>query len=197
MHLPHLSSALVVALALSLSACSSTPSEAEPAATPYTISSEQLTLEGTITRIDKADRVVVIRGSEGNEIEFQADADMRNFDQLEVGDKVSLDYTSAVAVDIQPAGSAEVGTTIQEGASMAAAGARPGASTNQTVTIVAEVMGVDTAANTVTVKGPRGNVVTLDVARDDLRQRLTTLKVGDKLRATFTEAIAVNVRPSP
>jgi len=197
----HLSSALAAAIALSLSACSSMPgkdaSASATASAPYTISSDQVTLEGSITRVDKTNRMVTIRGSEGNEFDFIADEDVRNFDQLQVGDRVALDYNRAVAVEIQPAGSGEVGSTVEEGESTAAVGAKPGASSTQKVTITAEVLAVDTTANTVTVKGPRGNVVTLDVVRDDLRQRLASLKVGDLLRASFTEAIAVNIRPRP
>ena len=42
-----------------------------------------------------------------------------------------------------------------------------------------------------------GNEVTLDVVRDDLRDRLKKVKVGDLLKVTLTEAIAVNVRARP
>ena len=200
MHKTHLSSALAAVIALSLSACSSTPSTDTSTSTssaPYTISSDQVTLEGSITRVDKANRTVTIRGSEGNEFDFVATDEVRNFDQLQVGDRVALDYKRAVAVEIQAAGSGQVGSTVEEGEGMVAAGAKPGTSSTEKVTITVEVLAVDTAANTVTVKGPRGNVVTLDVVRDDLRQALTTLKVGDLLRTSFTEAIAVNIRPRP
>ena len=64
------------------------------------------------------------------------------------------------------------------------------------VKTAADVVAVDTAANTVTVRGPGGNVVTLDVFREELRARLGTLKAGDLLRTTFTEAVAVNIRPA-
>ena len=67
----------------------------------------------------------------------------------------------------------------------------------QAATVVTEVTAVDTRANTITLKGPRGNEVTLDVVRDDLRDRLKKVKVGDLLKVTLTEAIAVNVRPRP
>lgn len=188
---------LPVAIALVLSACSGTPDEPAPPPSSYTLSSDQVTLEGSIVRVDKANRVVTIRGSEGNEIDFEAGPEVRNFDQLQVGDRVTLDYSNAVALEIKPAGTAGVGSSTSETSSAAALGATPGASGSETTTIVAEVMAIDTAANTVTVRGPRGNVVTLDVAREDLRGRLGTLKVGDLLQVSFTEAVAVNIRPRP
>jgi hypothetical protein len=195
MHAIRPSSLLAIALVAVLSACGST---SEPKATgPVTLSSEQVTLEGSITRVDRANRMVTLRGPEGGEVDFFAGDQVRNFDRLQVGDRVALDYSSAVALEIQPAGSAEVGATIEQGSARSPAGARPGGAVSETVTVVAEVMGVDVAANTVTVKGPRGNVATLDVVRDDLRARLPRLKVGDLLRVTFTEAVAVDIRPRP
>jgi hypothetical protein len=194
MHLIRPSSILAVALVAALSACNSTP----PAPTgPVTISSDQITLEGSITRVDHANRMITIRGPDGGEIDFFAGDQVRNFGQLQVGDRVALDYDSAVAVEIQPAGSAEVGASIQQGSSAPVAGARPGGAMSETVTVIAEVVAVDTAANTVTVKGPRGNVVELDVVREDLRAGLRRLNVGDLLRVTFDQAVAVDIRPRP
>jgi len=194
MHLIRPSSVLAIALVAALSACNSTPPEPSG---PVTISSDQVTLEGSITRVDRANRMVTIRGPEGNEVDFFAGDHVRNFDRLQVGDRVALDYNSAVAVEIQPAGSGEVGATVQQGSSTPVAGARPGGAMSRTVTIVAEVVAIDTAANTVAVKGPRGNVVTLDVVREDMRARLRTLNVGELLRLTFNEAVAVDIRPRP
>ena len=186
-------SALVVALALSVSACSTGPKQ--PAA--YDLASEQVTLEGSITRVDHANRMVTIRGPEGGEVDLFVGDQVRNFEQLKVGDRVALDYTSAVALEIKPAGSAQVGTSLEQGSSRTAKGAKPGGTTSEAVTLVAEVLAVDAAANTVTLKGPRGNVVTLDVVREDLRKGLKSLKAGDLLQVTFTEAAAVNIRPRP
>jgi len=191
-----LSSPLAIAVALTLSACSSS-STPKQAAAPVTLSSEQVTLEGSITRVDRANRMVTIRGSEGAEVDLFVSDQVRNFDQLQVGDRVAMDYTQAVAAQIEPAGSGQVGTSVEQGGSRAGAGARPGGSVSETVTVVAEVLAVDTAANTITLKGPRGNVVTLEVVRDDLRARLGSINAGDLLRVTFTEAVAVNIRPRP
>ena len=190
------SSPLAIATALALSACSSTPADTAARA-PVTLSSEQVTLEGSITRVDRANRMVTIRGSEGAELDLFVGDDVRNFDRLQVGDRVSLDYHRAIAAAIEPAGSAQVGTTVEQGGSRAGAGSRPGGSASETVTLVAEVLAVDAAANLVTLKGSRGNVVTLEVLREDLRVGLARIKAGDLLRVTFSEAVAVDIRPRP
>lgn len=195
MRLIRLSSALAagIAVAVAASACSS----AGTASAPRTISSEQVTLEGSITRVDRANRMVTIRGPEGGEVDIYVGDHVRNFEQLQVGDRVALDYTSAVALELNPAGVTEAGTTLAQGGSRSEPGARPGGTTSETVGLVTEVVAVDATANTVTLKGPRGNVVTLDVLREDLRKGLRKLKPGDLLKVTFTEAAAIAIRPRP
>jgi len=199
-----LSSSLTgVAVALALAACSSTPtadSTAPPAPAssgPFTAGSNSVTLEGTIAAVDKAGRTVTINGRDGAVLDFVASDAVRNFNQLKVGDKVALDYEEAVALELQPAGSAPVGVSSSQGGSVAAPGSRPGGSMSRTVSVVTEVVAVDPVANTIALKGPRGNTQIIAVEREDLRARLPQVKKGDLLRISYTEAVALAIRPAP
>ena len=120
---------------------------------------------------------------------------VRNFNQIHVGDTISVDYLNAVAIDVQPAGSAEPGAYIKDDKDVAKLGEKPRAGKSETVTVLAPITAIDTVKNTVTLQGPRGNQVTLDVVKPEHRARLAQLKVGDMLRVAFTEAVAVQVRP--
>ena len=102
--------------------------------------------------------------------------------------------TAAVTVDIQPAGGAEPGAYIKRDEDVARTGERPRAGAAEVVTVLAPIRAIDTKNNTITVEGPRGNVVTLDVRKPEHQARLGQLKVGDMLRVAFTEAAAVQVR---
>jgi hypothetical protein len=62
------------------------------------------------------------------------------------------------------------------------------------VTAIAKVTGVDKKAKTITLKGPRGNVVTLDVQNPD---HFKVVKVGDEVEVVYTEAVAISVEPAP
>lgn len=199
-----LSSALTgLALALAMAACSSTPAAdsaapATPASTgPFTAGANSVTLEGTIAAVDKATRTVTINGRDGAVLEFVASDAVRNFNQLKVGDKVALDYEEAVALELQPAGSAPVGVSSSQGGSVAAPGSRPGGAMSRTVSVVTEVVAVDPVANTIALKGPRGNTQIIAVEREDLRARLPNVKRGDLLRISYTEAVALAIRPAP
>jgi hypothetical protein len=62
------------------------------------------------------------------------------------------------------------------------------------VTVLADVIGVDPKKKTITLRGPKGNVVTLDVHNPD---QFKVVKKGDQVEATYTEAVAVSVEPAP
>ena len=59
------------------------------------------------------------------------------------------------------------------------------------ITAIATVTAVDKKNSTITLKGPRGNVVTLDVHNPD---QFKVVKKGDQVEAT--EALALSVEPA-
>ncbi|HKR11694.1 MAG TPA: hypothetical protein VJT15_06540 [Pyrinomonadaceae bacterium] len=65
-------------------------------------------------------------------------------------------------------------------------------SDSDSVTMKASVEAIDKTARSVTLKGPRGNLVT--VYASDTFQRFDQLKVGDVVTATFTVAVAARIR---
>jgi Cu/Ag efflux protein CusF len=71
----------------------------------------------------------------------------------------------------------------------APAGARSGGVVAQRVTVVADVLAINTRTQTLTLRGPEH---TMDVRVPDPKQ-LKLVKVGDQVVATFTEAVAVSV----
>lgn len=192
------SALLAVAVAAAMAGCSSTPAAdaASAGPTPYTAGKASVTLEGTVAAVDKANRTVTITGRDGAVLDVVASDAVRNFDQLQVGDKVALDYEEAVALELQPAGSAPVGVSTSQGASVAAPGGRPGGSMARTVSVVTEVVAVDPVAHTIALKGPRGNTQIIAVDREDLRARLPSVSRGDLLRITYIEAVALSIRPA-
>jgi Cu/Ag efflux protein CusF len=61
----------------------------------------------------------------------------------------------------------------------------------ESVTIQATIEAIDKTAKTVTLKGPKGNLVEVDASG---AARFDQLKVGDVVTATYTESLAVHVR---
>jgi hypothetical protein len=73
-----------------------------------------------------------------------------------------------------------------------AAPARAQVSDSESVTMKASIEAIDKTARTLTLKGPRGNLVALQAGEDF--KRFDQLKVGDVVTATFTLAVAARIR---
>ena len=65
-------------------------------------------------------------------------------------------------------------------------------SNSDTVTMKASIEAIDKTMRSVTLKGPRGNLVT--VSADETVKRFDQLKVGDIVTATITVAVAARIR---
>jgi hypothetical protein len=64
------------------------------------------------------------------------------------------------------------------------------------VTASAVIVAVDPDNNTITFKGPKGNVQTVTVSDPDVQQKLQNLKPGQVVQLTYTEAMAASIRPT-
>jgi hypothetical protein len=151
-----------------------------------------LHVAATITAIDKATREVTLKGPQGNEVVVQAGPDVRNFDAMKVGDAVNVEYVEALTLELHKGSTAPVARVEQGAAARAQPGTQPGGAIGRKITVLAEVMAVDTAANTVTLRGPNRTVV-LPVADP---AKLKNVAVGDRVEATYTEAVAIAVSPA-
>ena len=148
---------------------------------------------GKITAIDATTRKITVRGEEGNEVIVNAGEGVRNFSQLAVGDVITLMYRRAVAFDLQPAGSGEPGAYLDEGAVAAKPGQKPGGAVGETVTVLAPIVAIDRTNHIVSVRGPAGNIQMIDVLNPVYQKQLGKLKIGDLLRVSYTEAMAISV----
>lgn len=159
------------------------------------IEATRLSASGTIVALDTTRRLVTLRDDGGQALQVHADASVRGFERLRVGDVVTLDYLLAVAADIRPGGSLPPGAYLQEASEAPRHAGRPGARIAERVTVVAPILAVDPAANTLTIEAPGARPVTLAVESPEHRAALPGLRVGDLLRVAFTEAVAVDIRP--
>jgi hypothetical protein len=153
-----------------------------------------LQVTAQVVALDKASRTVSLKGPEGNVIDVVAGDEVKNFAQIKVGDFVVVRFVQALTLELQKTKSAAGGISAREGAVTAKPGQRPAAAAGREVTAIATVTAVDPKAKTITMKGPRGNVVTLDVQNPD---QFKVVKVGDEVQVVYTEAVAISVEPGP
>lgn len=180
--------ALSIVGALSLVACATTQPKIPVGKGIELGEAEVITAQ--VVGIDKQDRAVTLRGSQGNVTTVEVGEDVRNFDQIEVGDTVKVTYYEAVALYFGKPGtqpSADAGAVVARSEK----GEKPGLYAVGAVDISATVQAINKAERTVTLKGPDGSEATVSV--DPSMKEFDNLRVGDTIHARYTEAIAISV----
>jgi hypothetical protein len=183
---------MVLALVLGLTQLGMTADEKEKALgeKPGGIVVEAITATRTVTAVDAAKRTVTLQSGDGTVNSYKLGPEVKNFDQIQVGDMVTTTYAESVAVYVRKSdekpGADEVRTV-----EVAPKGAKPGVIVTDTVEITANVEAIDYATRTVTLKGPEGNSRTFSV--DERVKNFDNVKVGDELVIRVTEALAIKV----
>lgn len=153
------------------------------------VMAERTTVTAEVKGIDKAARQVTLQTPDGQTQTINVPPEAKNFDQIKIGDKVTMDYMRAVAVDIRPTGASKPPTE-KAMVEVAPKGEKPSGTMVRTIDLTAKVEAINPAEHTVTLKGPEGNSRTLDV---DPKINLEKIKVGDQVDVRFTEALAIKV----
>jgi hypothetical protein len=174
------------------------PAQSGPASKPAQVKDLEAKIEAVkvtavVTAIDAANRIVTLRGPEGNEFAVLADAGVKNFKQIKVGDRLVVEYFQSVVVDFQKGDGIRMVSEFDDSA-RAKAGQKPGAAALRRVTVVSNIWAVNPARGTVLIRGPYGHFA--EVKMKDAAM-LGGVKVGDQMKVTYTDAVAVGFTPAP
>jgi Cu/Ag efflux protein CusF len=177
--------ATMIAAAALLSACAATQ---KPSGRMEDVSEAR----ATVTAVDAAQRRVTLKEADGDELDVQVTDAVRNLDQIKPGDEVFITYTEALAWQVKRAGEGEPGVSTDATMSRAEAGEKPAGTVGRSVTVTATITAIDLAKGTVTITGPGGESRTIK-ARSTANLR--KVQVGDLVDITYSEAVALAVRP--
>jgi hypothetical protein len=148
-------------------------------------------LHASVSAIDPAKRSFTLKDELGNSRSFQAPAEMHNFDQLKVGDRVKAVVGVERLVYLR-----EPGEVAADGAAgvlaSAPLGSKPGLLVADTVEITATIKGMDTKLRTATLQFADGSQRTIRV-RPDVQMK--TEYLGRELVLRITTAMAIRVEP--
>jgi len=145
-----------------------------------------------VDAVDLKNRIVTLTGPEGNVFSVLVDERVKNLPQVKAGDKLVVEYYEALAVDFQKGDGIRSATVIDDSA-RAKAGQKPGAAAAVRVSLVSDVWAVNQGRGTVTVQGPYGHLTEVLLKDPAL---LGGVKVGDQMKVTMTQAVAVDVQPA-
>jgi hypothetical protein len=157
---------------------------------PGAVAVETITAAATVDAVDTAKRKVTLKFADGKTQTYKLGPEVRNFDQIKVGDQVKTTYAESIAVFVRKSNekpSADEVQTIQ----LAPKGAKPGVLMTDTFEVTAAVEAIDYKKRTVTLKGPEGNLKTVPV--DKGVKNFKNVKVGDEVVMKITEAMAIYV----
>ena len=155
-----------------------------------TITSEMRTETGTVEAIEAATRTVTLKKPDGTYVTTVAGSDIKRFDEIKIGDKVTARFYENVVVMLKRPGEPEVdtGATGTTGSEQVL----PGGTRAKQRTITATITAIDTNTPSVTFAGPNGWKYT---SRVQDKAALAKAKVGDKVDIVWTEAVLVSVEP--
>jgi hypothetical protein len=152
-----------------------------------TITGETKTVTASVEAIEKASREVTVKKPDGTYEVFYVPKDVKRFDTLKIGDKVTAKYYENMVLRLKPQGEkdhnsdSDAVTKSKEG---------PAATAAHQVTITATISAIDQKVPSITFTGPRGWTYS---SRVEDKAALAKVKVGDKVDITWTEAMIVSL----
>jgi len=167
--------------------------EKKPSGKPGVFMAEGASITATVEAIDYDKRTVDLKGPKGNVVTLKVGPEVKNFNQVKTGDRVTAKYFESTAILVRKPNEppfAEQGSSVQ----VAPKGAKPGAVAVETSEMTAVVDDINYKTRTVTLRGPQQKTVTLKV--DKSVKRFNEVKKGDEIVVRRTEAMAIDVKPA-
>ena len=146
-------------------------------------------LKATVVDVDHEKREIVLQGPHGHKDRFEIGAGVKNFDQINKGDKINIQYHESIAFALVKPGQESSGPS-------AAAGVirrpdEPGGAAVAVTSTTATIEDVNRDKRQVTLKDANGESV--EVYVDPSVGNLKNIKKGDQISLTYTKALAISV----
>lgn len=181
---------VLAAAAIALLSTLTTAAE-KPKAAAVAVAETEAVVE--LVSVDRASRVVTVRGPAGNTLTFTVPPEAQNLDRVKPGDLFKMRYVEAMALALSKGGkaSASGGQTV----ALAPKGGTPGGAIVNSKEIQTVITSLDRKTRTISVQGPLKNEMTLKVA-DEVRS-FDEMAVGDTISLTYTEALVMQMISQP
>jgi Cu/Ag efflux protein CusF len=149
---------------------------------------DMVSTTSVITAIDSGNRLVTLKNEDGTTDVIYCGPEVKRFDALKVGDKVTFRYHESVVYNITK--TTDSAPTVSLPQIVRSAGAKPGATISQQATAVVTVAAIDPKIPSVTISTSDGNKMSFKVEN---KKNIEGIKAGDKVQITYTQAFAITV----
>jgi Ni/Co efflux regulator RcnB len=161
--------------------------QAQDKAVTKTLTGEQKTVTATVESIERSSRAVTLKEENGEYVEVIVPADIKRFDTLKVGDKITAKYYENVVLRLKLPG--EKSKDTDTAAITPGTGAKAGGTAATQRTITATITHIDSKLPSITFSGPNGWKYS---SRVEDKAALAKVKVGDRVDITWTVAVLIS-----
>ena len=152
---------------------------------------EQVT--ATVTAIDAANRLVTLKGKTETDT-IKMGPEVKNFDQIKVGDLVRVTVSQGAVLSLMAPGAAPVEPSVTARGEAAPLGAKPAGDVKVSIKGTVTVTAIDMKTRVATLETAEGRKFKVKAGKD---VALDKVKVGDKVLAEFNETVGIAVEPAP
>jgi hypothetical protein len=154
------------------------------------VDNSYLLYEGDVLQVDKKTRTITFKNKEG-ESKFIAGPEITNIDQIKKGDRLSVTYQLAVAIELIKTKSDGVRSKVETNSiTNSKPNEKPAETIANKTTIIADIVEVNREKKLVSVKGPSGKITTVTVKNAVL---LADVKVGEQVKVIYYDAMAASI----
>lgn len=179
---------LAISAVLIFSGCATTQ---EPGA----IEVEKVTRTATVVNVDSAKRIITLKNEEGNTQSYVLGDNVKNFDQIKVGDIVKSSVIESVAVFVRKSGELP-DASVTKTVSVAPKGEKPGVVMTDTFEMAARVSAIDLNKGTITIDSADGSTKTFPI--DKTEKAFKNVNPGDDVVLNITVAMVIDFEaPAP
>ena len=146
----------------------------------------------TIQSIDSANRLVTLKDDASGETQvIYAGPNVKRFDALKVGDKVTFRYHESMVLQLHKAGTTASGNAPAASTGITRTpGEKPGGTMAKQLTATVTVTAIDEKNSAITVKADDVSTFSSHVEN---KKDLEGVAVGDHIEITYTQALAISV----
>ncbi len=150
---------------------------------------EAVEMTAEIVAIDKQDRVVTLKDEDGEIEEVFCGPEVKRFDELKVGDKVTFRYYESIVSQIRKPG--DPAPPSGAPALVRGTGPKPGGTLSEQTSATVTITEIDAKVPSVTVRTEDGRTMSFKI---EDKKNLEGVKVGDKVDITYTAAVMITVK---
>ena len=153
-----------------------------------TLPGESHTVTATVEAMEKSTRMLTLKAADGTLTTITVPSDVKRYDGLKVGDRITAKYYENIVLRKKAPGEKDVNTL--SGGVAPSPGSRPTGTASVQRAITATITAIDPSVPSISLSGPNNWKYSSKVAD---KEALKTVKVGDKLDITWTEAVLLSV----